>query len=352
MNMKRFLVSLLCLAAMQAFANPLVPPPTACISELFFDGERKWFLEVEFYGPVDTVWIKTNSGETFYLSSKAYNQHRFVILSCDSLNNPTLAINKNNDCIKVITKRYWIDSYISEKDSMFLGTQVGSVIDSIPPGCSIIKNWWTNTTCLDRSPTLGMSNDGIGATAIIYGHFYQLGPVFESYNDKMFYFSDRFIMPVELGEVGFPINKSQNYSAKVWAKHYSIDNLLIYTYPVSSIFQMNFIKNDFTVYPGDSIRVDFTMTTSLKLPARQNAFFSNYPNPANDHTSFVFDMPMFKFEKVSIRIYSMDGKLVQKLQPKSAVYDFDCRDMNPGTYICKMEHSGVTVATTKLLIVR
>lgn len=115
---------------------------------------------------------------------------------------------------------------------------------------------------------------------------------------------------------------------------------------------MDFIKNDFVVYPGDSVRVDFTMATSLKVPAMQNALFSNYPNPANDKTSFIFDMPLTKPYEVFIRLYSLDGKLVQTLQPKSGIYAFDCSGMNPGTYICKMEHSGVTVASTKLLIVR
>ncbi len=349
--MKRFIVSLLCFAALQAFANPLVPPPPAAISELYFDSTGKWFLELELFQPIDTVRIITNSGEAFFLTKKSY-ENRFVVITCDSVNNHSLTINKANDCLKVFTSSSTTSPLWLEKDSMLIGKQAGSVIDSIPQGCSIIKNWWKKNSSLDRSPTLGMSNDEVGATATIYGHFYQLGPVLESYNEKLFYFTDRFIMPVELGEVGFPINKNQNYTAKVWAKRYSIVNLFIYNYPVSDIYQMNFIKNDFTVYPGDSIRVDFTMATSLKLPARQKAFFSNYPNPANNHTSFVFDMPMFKFERVYIKIHSMDGKLVQTIQPKSSNYDFDCSDMNPGTYICKMEYSGVTVATTKLLIVR
>lgn len=350
--MKRLLVSLLCFAALQVFANPIAPPPYAVISELYFDTGGKWFLEIAFYGPVDTLWIKTNAGEAYYPALKAYNRDRFVVLTCDSLNNPSLTINKKNDCVKLILEANQTGSYDFQKDSISIGNQAGSVIDSIPPNCSIIRNWWTKTSCLDRSPTLGTSNDEAGATATIYGHFYQLGSVLESYIDKFFYFSDRFIMPGELGEVGFPINKSQNYTAKVWAKRYSIDNLLIYTNPINSVYQMNFIKNDFIVYPGDSIRVDFTMATSLKVPAGKKAFFSNYPNPANDQTSFVFDMPMIKFDRVFIKIFSLEGKLVQTFHPKSSNYEFDCSGMNPGTYICKMEQSGVTVASTKLLIVR
>jgi len=350
--MKRFIVSLLCLAALQAFANPLVAPPSAVISELYFDSTGKWFLEVGFWGSVDMVRIKTNSGEAYYLSSSASIQNRFVVLTCDSLSNLSLAINKKNDCIKVITKSNLTDSHYPEKDSMQIGVQSGSVIDSIPPGCSINKNWWTNMMCLDCSPTLGKSNDEDGTTATIYGHFYQLGPDFESYDEKYFYFSDQVTMSTDLWAVGFPIDKSCNYAAKVRAKRYSINNLLIYTYSINAVHWMDFIKNDFAVYPGDSVRVDFTMGTSLKVPAEQNTLFSIYPNPANDKTSFVFDMPLMKSDRVFISLYSVDGKLVQTLQPKSGIYDFDCSDMNPGTYICKMEHSGVTVASTKLLIVR
>jgi hypothetical protein len=352
MNMKRFIVLLLCLAALQAFANPLVAPPNAVISELYFNAGGKWFLEVEFFEPVDTVWIQTNSGEAYYLSSGDYSQNRFVVLTCDSLNNPSLAITKKNDCIKVITKSDPTDTYYSGMDSMLIGVQSGSVIDSIPPGCSINKNWWNRMLCLDCSPTLGESNDEVGTTATIYGHFYQLGPDFQSYDEKYFCFSDQVTMSTDLWAVGFPINKNCDYAAKVGAKRYSINNLVIFTYSINAVYWMDFIKNDFVVYPGDSVRVDFTMGTSLKVPAGQNTLFSNYPNPANDKTSFVLNMPLMKLDEVFIRLYSLDGKLVQTLQPKSGIYDFDCSGMKPGTYICKMEHSGVTVASTKLLIVR
>lgn len=351
MNMKRFFVSLLCLAALQAFANPLPGPPGATIAELYFDASGKWFLEVEIWQSVDTIRISSNSADAYYLVKKPTNLGHYFVLTADSLNKQ-LSFNKMRDCLKVSARINGFNPTFFETDSILFGRQSGSIIDSIPDGCSINKSWFSKVLVLDSSPTIGFTNDENGTKGTIFGHFYQLGSYFESYNEKYFYFSDQVTMSTDLWAVGFPINKSCNYTAKVRATRYSISNLLIYTYSINAVHQIDFKSTDFAIYPGDSVRVDFTKATSLKVPVGKNPLFSNYPNPANDKICFVLDMPLAKPDEVFIRIYSLDGKLFQTLQPKTSNYEFDCSGMNPGTYICKMEHSGVTVASTKLLIVR
>ncbi len=346
--MKRLLVLLLCLAAVQAFANPLVAPPAAAISELYFDSNGKWFLELEFFRPVDTVSIITDSGESFFLSKNSSNEH-FIVLTNDSLNNHSLTINKKSDCLKVVTR---LTPSWMEKDSIHLGIRPNSKVDSIPAGCSINKNWFGNVICFDNSPTLGKANDEVGTTGVIYGHFYQLGAYLEANPKKYFYFPELVNMSTDLWSLGYPIDKNGNFSTHVRTGQYSIDMLLFFTQSNMDVDYKTLETNVFSVYPGDSLRVDFKTMTSLKNPLNSALLFTNYPNPANDKTTFFFDKPLNRPNEVFIKLFTMDGKLLQTLQSTSGVCDFDCRSLSTGMYVCKMVHSGKTVASTKLLIVR
>lgn len=348
--MKRFLVLLLCMATLQAVANPLPVPPSAMISELYFDSNGKWMIEIELFGARDTIRLLTDAGTSYYvIKGDPYEEH-FLVLTSDSLSNP-LVINKQNDRIKVLS-RSMFDLEGFEYDSLLVGNRFGSQIDSIPPGCSINKSWWINNICLDRSPTIGFQNDEDGTTGSIYGHFYKMDPYVVQYDSTYFYFIDQVFMSTDLWTVGIPINKNCDFSAKVKARKYELDKLLIFTYSTNDVYQLDFVKQYFSVYPGDSIRVDFTLETALKTAARRTPLFSNFPNPANEQTTFVFDMPINASDKVTIKLYTMEGALLKTWKPVSGMLNVDCKEMKPGTYICTMESAGILRASTKLLIVR
>jgi len=293
----------------------------------------------EWMNEIDSLFLVTTSG-TAKIQIKL--DSTYEVFNVDSLNKP-LSINKDSDLIQL---RIFYSGFYEFQD-LPIGKYYGSYLMSIPDGYSIATKYsYGDNYYLDSSPTIGTENDFIGATSYIYGqtnlpdHYYFY--IDEGYTRNLSNAAYHSIYPDEnnyfctkLVSRSYFINKLELYSA--------IDGGLSEVYP--------FKPTSFTLNPGDSIHVDFTLISSdLESMKQSKVFLCNYPNPAKNKIYFVFDLKGMSSGTLSIKVYEESGVLLEEIVPTSETQPWDCSKLMPGTYFYSMEVDHKVVGSAKLLI--
>lgn len=201
-------------------ANPFIEEyPQVFISELYFDEENNWTLELEMFcremfphpGSIDSVIIITNSGRA-HLLSFPYDNYTLFLITAENLSNP-LVIDPTQDSVRILT-------YLNELTGYpWIGEYLEHILVFGYPGCEIPVLFPGQSICTwemfpgypicfykDNSPTPGDLNDTFGATATIQGMFYDLLDQVIAYSQEEYDFS-------------FPVNVT-SYSSDSWQTHY------------------------------------------------------------------------------------------------------------------------------------
>jgi hypothetical protein len=196
--------SMMLLVGIRLYANPIPVPPTEfAVSELMFDIEKKWVMElrgINIYGyyslqDIDSVCITSSGGRgRVKMNCLDYGNDfvsEMILLGNDCLDSD-LIINQTGDFIQVTTYYERVD-YIGSVDSvnhtLIFGNYTGATVRSPNENESIVFISG-NLYSIDKTPTIGLPNDEEGThTTILFEIYYPdeqlfVAPVVKLCNDN------------------------------------------------------------------------------------------------------------------------------------------------------------------------
>lgn len=271
--------------------NPIIIEyPQVFISELSFDSNNDWTLELEMFcremfplpGSIDSVVIQTNWGRARLLSLPIENYVLFSISMTD-LSSP-LVIDPLKDTIRIKTYLDESTGYYNYGDYLEHRLVFGyhdCEIQFLYPGQSICT-WeiaYGYPVCFykDNSPTPGLPNDTIGATVTLHGKFFDyynhqiMSPLdqyaFSLSNNVTSYYYELYETSYYLSLSVFDFENSGSYTTQVLSGNRNvsvIDNLYWggcpYGYPdLVSYSCENFT---FNLEPGQVMEQNILLTDS------------------------------------------------------------------------------------------
>jgi hypothetical protein len=287
-------------------SNPIAPPQ-AFISELKFEENNKWLLEISFEfstlyrkNQFDSICVATSGGlSRIRLDNIKDNTNLFVITS-DSLMSP-LSVKIDGDNIKLYS---FISSPIHDLliDSLEFGNYPGSTIDSLPMGYSITRLSW-GMFVKDKNPTIGLPNDTIGTCGMLTGHIYDK-------NNKLItkgkFYLDNY----------FSLLNDSTYLTNVYSRKVIFNSMYI----DQSIRWLNITPLDLNINPGILYEIDIHILediTSVKENTNKpdpDIRVINYPNPFNTSTNFAITIPSSqKYRQKQIIIYNALGQKISSI---------------------------------------
>jgi hypothetical protein len=270
------------------FGNPIAIPQ-AFISELKFEENNTWLLEISFrFGSpylkkqFDSICVETSGGfSRIRLDNIADNTAIFVITS-DSLSIP-LSMNMEGDNIKLYSFISFL-GHVRVTDSLAYGNYPGSTIDSLPMGYSIARLSW-GIFIKDLNPTIGLANDTIGTCGILKGHLYNKN---DSLITKGNFKLDNSIILQNDGTYLTNI-----YSRKIVFQRI-VNNFQLYTTQYVNIDSLELNMNPGCLYEKDiHFLNDYTIdgVDKINQPSNYSISIMNYPNPFNSSTNFTITIP-------------------------------------------------------------
>jgi len=304
----QFLFLLSVISSNILFNNPILIPK-ALISELKFENDGSWVMEISFHFSApyskqafDSIFVESSSGISKIKLDFIPDGTQLYVLTSDSLQYPVL-VNKAGDCVKLYS--YSIQRSYRQVDSVPFGNYQGSAILSLQPGYSISRVNLHNF-CKDKSPTIGAPNDTAGTIGILKGNMYDK-------ENKLITKGDfRLDYPIIFNESGLystPIltrknnfNMIQRYYAPSTSKFELIDSIFLDLEP-DSVVEKDIHFKDYVVSAKEYIQqLDYEFTVI------------NYPNPFNSSTNFFVKIPNeFKYKTGRINIYRINGEKIYSI---------------------------------------
>ncbi|MCK9425900.1 MAG: T9SS type A sorting domain-containing protein [Ignavibacteriaceae bacterium] len=348
--MKKVKLIFIFFLSVQSFllSNPIDGTPVAKFSELVFDSNNNWTMELLFsdrynFDTMDSVIIKTSNSAAKLLISYRNGIQIYVITS-DSLSVP-LVINRDGDSIQIVTYSTENSAQRIRYDYLIFGnhpnTGVGSPTLGYSSICRIfgefnLNNW--SIDCLSKNSSLGIINNIAELSATLKGHIYDMNnePVTQL---KVFPVSPCYF---EL-ETPLTINSDGTYTTQIFRRFSTIIRGLLSVkmvdfeafYDTAAIepFELNDIHPDTVVVQDIHLESNKYVVTSIEgnEPLRSEEFtLLNYPNPFNLSTNFFINIPdRVKEKATTINIYDANGQLVRMITVnESTMVSWDGRDKN------------------------
>ncbi|MCX6150262.1 MAG: T9SS type A sorting domain-containing protein [Ignavibacteriales bacterium] len=334
------------------WSNPTDNTPITELSELVFDNNDKWTMELLFpFGywaeVTDSIVIKiSNVGSK--LKKKYLNGIFVAFITSDNLTIP-LSINRQGDTIKIFTYSNIFNNKSVREDRLIFGDCPGAGVGKPINGYSIFrlsdgpaKSTW-EVNFLTKNPSLGVLNKSIGQYGILKGSFYDR-------NGKLISKLGLF------GVIGYPyfeletplkIDSTGAYSTQIFNTIYKAGQIKIkgWDFPgyltiieIDS-FELKDIHPDTLVIQDIHLKWDCGFCQVLDevedyvTPITDEFKLINYPNPFNSSTNFFIKIPSWtKNKSTNINIYNISGQLVRSIPAtESSTLKWDGRDMNGGT---------------------
>lgn len=336
--------------------NPIVLPQ-AFISELKFDVNNNWVLEITFgyskpylQQEYDSICIETSNGFSRLKLDNIEDSTNLFVMTSDSLYTP-LAINRDGDRIKLY-------SYISTyswgeplKDTLVFGDYPDSYFDYLPDDYSIARIGF-RILAKDKNPTIGIENDTVGTCGTLSGFIYD--------KNNNLVTSGNFILDNPLY-----INSAGVFTTSVFARrvnfrfmtnnyepgHFQgvrIDTIQLNVNPDSLYINNINILTDFIVGVEEK-QIENTSLVSI----------TNYPNPFNSTTNFIIKLPIeLQSKPKEINIYNSNGEKIFSINSSEKLNaSWDGKDMkgNPvstGIYYYQLVIGGKIYKNGKMILLK
>jgi len=297
-------------------ANPLVPPNCFVLSELSFDSEGKWEIELNFlddsfyYWGTGDIYISSNSGWTNLksLNLNSIKEKMILRINNDSLQS-NLSINPLGDCVSI-----GYSSAYSLTPPLTFGNLVTATVRTPRFGESIALYGFDYhydfdfDYSIDKSPSIGYENDSTGMCGTIRGKIY------DPYN----------LLPANAwlagnGIIDFKPEVNGNYSARITSSKHSIDKLY-YFQSRSEISTGYYVKISpvvvTTTEPDTVVNIDlqiYDIVSSFKsIKSNQENIFKIAPNPIKE-SSFNYEIAIpVKSSNSYIELFNMSGQMVER----------------------------------------
>ncbi|MGE5497204.1 MAG: T9SS type A sorting domain-containing protein [Syntrophothermus sp.] len=329
---KLFFIFLLSGIAVFIRANPIDDTPVMKFSELVFDGQNKWEIELLFpftryYNRIDSILIKS-ARTTAKLRITLLPDKKIYVISQDSLYSQ-LTINPLGDTITIETYSQVITRLRTDKT--VFGDYPGSTVSAPKPGWSICKDQINTAgphTYLSPKPTIGSVNTPEAIAQKIKGKIFDInGHPVTGFKTA---YSDSIFLCLHLP---FIIDKDGTYTTKFLPHVYQpdsvrVDYLLIIWQYSSFLYDWQYTEPFYITY----INADTVLTRDIRLKSSKYAITGvsgrpegpeseviliNYPNPFNSSTNFFVKFPGGMKERGGeIKVYNASGEHVRTIEAK------------------------------------
>lgn len=308
--------------------NPVVLPQ-ALISELTFDANNNWILEITFgysqpylHEEYDSICIETLNGFAKLKLENIEDSTLLIIISSDSLVTP-LTIDRDGDRIKLYS---YLTSHEPVIDSLVFGDYPDSFFDFLPDDYSIARIGYGIGFAKDKSPTIGIDNDTVGTCGTLSGFIYN--------KNNNLVTSGNFIL-----ENPIYINTTGSFTTSVFARrmntHFMTNNYLPGQFQGVRIDTIKLNVNPDSLYINDiHILTDYIVDVDGEpIEYSDLLSISNYPNPFNSTTNFIMTVPIeLQNKPKEINIFDVNGEKIFTIIPSDRLnVTWDGKDMKGNT---------------------
>lgn len=311
-------VLLILICSWMLFSNP-IPPMLLYISELYFDNDGKWYIELMFIGEnsliagIDTLVVdngEVKEGIAFYESGiikcsgdSVWPGVSLYVLTSDSLGGK---VDIRSDSGYVVVSAYSQTEKVAH-DWLAIGKHALAVIGAPPEGGSVCRYRVEIGTemdyfCYDKTPTIGVLNDTLGVFATMKGFIYdKSGDVVSSGEFSL-------DLPVYFDHDGSYVTRI--FARKVTFSHLDSCGHAISIEPVS-----------LDVYPDSTVSCDLHLevdypshAVDVRVPEDFGVKVACYPNPFNSNINFYIDRSQSLENKAGkLLIYNCLGQVVKSI---------------------------------------
>jgi len=360
--MKKTLLIIFALACFTiSKANPLPsPPPSIILSELAFDNNGKWIIELLYVDqhngssqyPVDSVFITSSTGKSKLKGFKSGGYTRLIMVRNDSLFS-NLNINPLGDSIQV---SYYIHSNSNFSGKIIYGNFVNSKLFCPASGQSIAlinygaylysySPYQVYTYSIDKSSTLGAANDSTGMCGTIKGKIYDSNDQI-LLNSTLKFFGDGFfdITPHVDGSFSTRIYSYNNHITK------------LYYYEGQNRFIVDIVPIDVSIRPDTVVTADIHIQKVTAIKDIKNdpvSVFQIFPNPIKD-LSFNYQVSIpVKSSNSYLELISISGQKIAQypVSDDNGKINLPATVKN-GTYTVRLFVNNENYGTSKILIAR
>ena len=338
-------------------ANPL-PSPTIAVSELMFNSENNWIIELElfnfeYYNNFDSICITSSTGIAKLVSYTIELddfEHGFLVVKNENLSSD-LNINQLGDIIQVGLYSggdvWFYESpmiFGNYPNSTVRAPELGESVASIPE-----QYYFSGIFCIDKSPTIGVKNTPDGMQGTIYGKVYDK-------NNQPFY-SEGISFRGTLG-LEISTQKDGSYSSQTYATYHYLAGLSYY-YGVRYLSGVHVIPFDFELELDESINIDIYLTENVvssinnDLKTNENSILKLYPNPIkNGILNYEIELPI-KSANCFIELLNTNG---QKIASYPILQNQGNINLSPdianGTYILNLFVNNKRYNSSKIIIAK
>ena len=312
--MKKLLLFIFALTSLTiSKANPIASPSIA-ISELAFDSDGKWVIELQgfdFYPNfhLDSIFIESSTGISKLKRFSFDGISNIVLVRNDSLLYK-LTINQAGDSLKL---HYYFNSvdfsiyrqalvYGNFKTALFYSPKIGQTLAGVPD----FK--YSSIYSIDKSPTIGLENDSVGMCGTIKGYIYDKNNQLVTGNDYVF---------IDLKGWDFNTTENGSYSRRIFSNKNHISNLSVYFRPKPKWFNVKIFPVDVSIQPDSMVTVDIHLLESLvtgidEIKSEQEYVFQVSPNPIKDLSfNYGISIPV-KSSNSYIELIGLNGQRIAK----------------------------------------
>lgn len=331
------------------WSNPIDTTPITLFSELVFDDNDDWTMEISFpfvYEGYyldslvlpDSVILKVADGEA-KLKMTYINEFSLSVITSDSFSVP-LTINRDGDTVALYTYSSLYGNQV-RTDGLIFGNLSGADVGQPISGYSIVRGGWSfygnsgTIMCLTKTPSLGTVNNIQEFSGTLEGYIYDMDDQLVTRLSQTYYY---FVLhkPITLNSDGtyqtqifrrFPAERVNHLSVKEdyfpgWTGAVDIEP-----------FNLNDIHPDTVVVRDIHLNNNDYVETAVRnnYPPRNTTLtLINYPNPFNTSTNFFVRLPDgMKRKAGDISIYNMRGELITTIPFKDgASVRWDGKDRN------------------------
>ena len=316
--MKRVFIAcflIVVLASYPITANP-IELYQAQISELMFDSDDHWILEINFdvFGgfklqDYDSICIQSLFGTSKLRLEFLTEGGSYFVITSDSLTSP-LQIERREDSIVVCSyPKDWPGH--SWDDVLLFGSDARSECDSLQIGYSIARSPQSDIFCKDKSPTMGLPNDTTGTKATLQGSMFNMS------GQRIIRGWYGFLTPLLDDSLTFLPDSS--YSIRIYSRKTCVNTLQSRGHDVSiedfcfDVEPDSVVRRDIHLKEADPWRI----STGREKPD-YNLSITNYPNPFNSSTNFsIVVPPSLRSRKGAIQIYNVAGQAIKTIDVSS-----------------------------------
>jgi hypothetical protein len=358
------------------WSNPIDGTPFAKFSELVFDKNNNWTIEISissYVGSIDSIVFRISDKEARLNLSYPANRPQIGIITSERLTIPLL-IHRDGDKIVIYTYSTNPNSPTTRLvriDSVIYGNYPGATVGRPVSGYSIMRNSYRYSSnaitidCITKSPSLGAVNDTLGLSGTLKGRIYD--------GDNKLVTKLK-VLPASpcyfVLETPLSIDSNGAYTTKIFPTLCSPVSLTVRLVDfegwIDSVeiepFELMDIRPDTVVVHDIHLKDNRYIVTSIKSEvSRMNDELTliNYPNPFNLSTNFFVKIPdRLKAKAGNITIANLNGQLVRSIPIKeSGSVSWDGRDdggtiMPSGIYLYKLIIDKQVLKTGSMILLK